>query len=115
MTEKNDFKLDVVSIRLVKEAPIYSEQSFNKPEEVAAVMGEVVDGIQAIADSAKKIKEISIEQADSMEQVEATAERIAEVVQNNSAAAQETSATSEELTAQATTLSGMVSVFKLRQ
>ena len=71
--------------------------------------------IQAIADSAKKIKEISIEQADSMEQVEVTAERIAEVVQNNSAAAQETSATSEELTAQATTLSGMVSVFKLRQ
>ena len=66
-------------------------------------------------DSAKKIKEISIEQADSMEQVEVTAERIAEVVQNNSAAAQETSATSEELTAQATTLSGMVSVFKLRQ
>ncbi len=57
----------------------------------------------------------SIEQADSMEQVEVTAERIAEVVQNNSAAAQETSATSEELTAQATTLSGMVSVFKLRQ
>ena len=40
MTEKNDFKLDVVSIRLVKEAPIYSEQSFNRPEEVAAVMGE---------------------------------------------------------------------------
>ena len=44
-----------------------------------------------------------------------TAMVIAEVVQNNSAAAQETSATSEELTAQATTLSGMVSVFKLRQ
>ena len=40
MTEKNDFKIDVVSIRLVKEAPIYSEQSFNKPVEVAAVMGE---------------------------------------------------------------------------
>ena len=58
---------------------------------------EVVDGIQAIADSAKKNKRNFIEQADSMEQVEATAERIAEVVQNNSAAAQETSATSEEL------------------
>ena len=63
----------------------------------------------------EKIKEISIEQADSMEQVEATEERIAEVVQNNSDVAQETSATSEELTAQATTLSDMVSVFKLRQ
>lgn len=222
MPKKNDFKLDVVSVRLVKDAPIYSEHTFNNPADIAAVMGdcmcqfdrevvcvvnlrsdlkpinvhfasvgslneasqtnllslnasieaarageagkgfavvadqirnlaeqsaksavdskalieaaihevgdgnmyaekastslrEVVDGIQAIADSAKKIKEISIEQADSMEQVEATAERIAEVVQNNSAAAQETSATSEELTAQATTLSGMVSVFKLRQ
>ena len=50
-----------------------------------------------------------------MEQLEATEERIAEVVQNNSDVAQETSATSEELTAQATTLSDMVSVFKLRQ
>lgn len=76
-------------------------------EKASTSLREVVDGIQAIADSAKKIKEISIEQADSMEQVEVTAERIAEVVQNNSAAAQETSATSEELTAQATTLSGI--------
>ncbi|WP_455721070.1 methyl-accepting chemotaxis protein [Agathobacter sp.] len=83
-------------------------------ERASASLREVVEGIQKIAESAKKVKEISIEQADSMEQVEATAERIAEVVQNNSAAAQETSATSEELTAQATTLSGMVSVFKLR-
>ena len=66
-------------------------------EKASTSLREVVDGIQAIADSAKKIKEISIEQADSMEQVEATAERIAEVVQNNSAAAQETSATSQIL------------------
>ena len=84
-------------------------------EKASTSLREVVDGIQVIADSAKKIKEISIEQADSMEQVEVTAERIAEVVQNNSAAAQETSATSEEFTAQATTFSGMVLVFKLRQ
>ena len=40
MPKKNDFKLDVVSVRLVKDAPIYSEQSFNNPIEVAAVMGE---------------------------------------------------------------------------
>ena len=53
-------------------------------EKASTSLREVVDGIQAIADSAKKIKEISIEQADSMEQVEVTAERIAEVVQNNS-------------------------------
>ena len=90
------------------------DEAYKYAEKATTSLREVVDGIQVIADSAKKIKEISIEQADSMEQVEATEERIAEVVQNNSAAAQETSATSEELTAQATTLSGMVSVFKLR-
>lgn len=75
---------------------------------------EVVEGIQMVAESAKKMKEISIEQAGSMEQADVAVERIAEVVQNNSAAAQETSATSEELNAQATELSGLVSVFTLR-
>ena len=98
-----------------EELGIAYDEAYKYAEKATTSLREVVDGIQVIADSAKKIKEISIEQADSMEQVEATAERIAEVVQNNSAAAQETSATSEELTAQATTLSGMVSVFKLRQ
>ena len=76
---------------------------------------EVVEGIQKVADSAKRMKEISVEQAEGMQQADAAVERIAEVVQNNSAAAQETSATSEELTAQATALSEMVSVFRLRQ
>ena len=31
MPKKNDFKLDVVSVRLVKDAPIYSEHTF-KPK-----------------------------------------------------------------------------------
>lgn len=75
---------------------------------------EVVEGVQMVANSAKKMKEISLEQASSMEQVDVAVERIAEVVQNNSAAAEETSATSEELTAQATELNGLVSVFTLR-
>lgn len=75
---------------------------------------EVVEGIQKVAGSAKKLKDISLEQANSMEQADVAVERIAEVVQNNSAAAEETSATSEELTAQATALSDMVSAFNLR-
>lgn len=58
-------------------------------EKASASLKEVVDCIQTIAGSARKMKEISIEQADSMDQVEQTAERIAEVVQNNSAAAEE--------------------------
>lgn len=75
---------------------------------------EVVEGIHMVADSAKKMKEIALEQASSMEQADLAVERIAEVVQNNSAAAQETSATSEELNAQATELNNLVSVFTLK-
>lgn len=74
----------------------------------------VVEGVQMLADSAKRMKEVSVEQAGSMEQADVAVEKIAEVVQNNSAAAQETSATSEELNAQATELNGLVSVFTLR-
>lgn len=74
----------------------------------------VVEGVQMLAESAKRMKEVSVEQAGSMEQADVAVEKIAEVVQNNSAAAQETSATSEELNAQATELNGLVSVFTLR-
>ncbi len=76
---------------------------------------EVVDGVHMVADNAKKMKEVSLEQAVSMEQADMAVSRIAEVVQNNSAAAEETSATSEELTAQATELTNLVSIFTLRE
>ncbi len=75
---------------------------------------EVVQGVHMVAESAKRMKEVSVEQATSMEQADIAVARISEIVQNNSAAAEETSATSEELTAQATALSDMVSVFTLR-
>lgn len=40
MKKDQPFKLDVVSIRLVKDAPIYSDQPFNSPEQIAAALGE---------------------------------------------------------------------------
>ena len=40
MTEQNPFKLEVVSVRLVKDAPIYSKQPITKPEEAVALVGE---------------------------------------------------------------------------
>ncbi|OKZ75902.1 MAG: hypothetical protein BHV87_04740 [Clostridiales bacterium 36_14] len=61
------------------------------------------------------MKEVSIEWAESVEQVEGTAERIAEVVRNNSAVEQEISATRKEPVAQATTLSEMICILKLGQ
>jgi len=42
MPKKNPFKIDVVSVRLVKDAPIYSDQPFNSPYEVVSAMGEIM-------------------------------------------------------------------------
>jgi DNA repair protein RadC len=42
MPKKKEFKVDVVSVRLVKDAPIYSERPFNNPYEVVSVMGDVM-------------------------------------------------------------------------
>lgn len=38
--EKNEFPLEVVSIRLVKDAAVFSEHPLKSPEEVAGVLGE---------------------------------------------------------------------------
>ncbi|MBQ7973121.1 MAG: MCP four helix bundle domain-containing protein [Lachnospiraceae bacterium] len=75
---------------------------------------DVVSGVHSIADSAKKISEISNDQANAMDQADMGINRIAEVVQSNSATAEELSATSEELTAQAVTLSEMIDKFELQ-
>lgn len=40
--ETDSFELDVVSVRLVKDAPIFSERPFNKPEAAVAVLGEIM-------------------------------------------------------------------------
>lgn len=37
---QNDFELEVVSVRLVKDAPIFSEHPFNNPTEVMAALGD---------------------------------------------------------------------------
>lgn len=37
---QNPFRLDVVSVRLVREAPIFSEQKITSPESAIAVVGE---------------------------------------------------------------------------
>ena len=104
-----------VDSRTLIEASIYEVGEGNKiATEASESLKEVVDGVQSIAETAKKMRDVSTSQAAGMEQADVAIARIAEVVQANSATSQETSATSEELTAQATTLSEMVSQFKLR-
>ena len=104
-----------VDSRNLIEASIYEVGEGNKiATEASDSLKEVVDGVQSIAETAKKMRDVSTSQAAGMEQADVAIARIAEVVQANSATSQETSATSEELTAQATTLSEMVAQFKLR-
>ena len=40
--EENPFKLEVVSVRLVKDSPILSKKNLTKPEEVVAVLGDIM-------------------------------------------------------------------------
>lgn len=107
-------KSAVDSKSLIEAAIHEVEEGNENATKAVESMKEVVEGVHMVADSAKRMKEISYDQATSMEQADAAVTRIAEVVQDNSAAAEETSATSEELTAQATALSDMVEKFVLR-
>ncbi len=78
-----------------------------------AALQEVIQGIRTLAESAQQSRELSAEQANTMEQVQLGIVQIADVVQSNSASAEETSATSEELSAQSQNLKAMVDQFIL--
>ena len=105
-----------VDSRSLIEASLSEVANGNKVANNASVsLQEVVAGVHAIANSAKEMKDISANQALAMEQADVGINRIAEVVQTNSATAQEASATSEELTAQAVTMSELVSRFELQK
>lgn len=104
-----------VDSRALIEASLNEVSNGNKVANEASVsLQKVVAGVHAIADSAKEMKEISASQAMAMEQADVGINKIAEVVETNSATAQEASATSEELTAQAVTMSELVSRFELK-
>ena len=81
----------------------------------AEALGQVVEDIHAIAQSAKNLSEATKLQAEAMEQAEAGVNRISEVIEANSATSEELSATSEELSAQAITMEELVAQFQLRE
>ncbi|MBQ9142209.1 MAG: methyl-accepting chemotaxis protein, partial [Lachnospiraceae bacterium] len=94
-----------------------SLQEINAGNEITArtvaALQEVIQGIRTLADSAQQSRELSAEQASTMEQIQLGIIQIADVVQSNSASAEETSATSEELSAQSQNLKAMVDQFIL--
>ena len=81
----------------------------------AETLGQVVEDIHAIAQTAKNLSEATKLQAEAMEQAEIGVNRISEVIEANSATSEELSATSEELSAQAITMDELVAQFQLRE
>lgn len=76
---------------------------------------DVIKDIEEFSKVAQMVSEKSLEQFESLHQVQEGIEQISGVVQNNSATAQESSATSEELAAQADNLRELVARFRLKQ
>ena len=103
-----------VDTRELIEGALQEIEEGNKAADRAAEsIGNVVDGIQMIAESSKHVSEVSREQANAMDQADQGVAQISEVVQSNSAVAEESSATSEELSAEATSLDDLIGRYVL--
>lgn len=85
-------------------------------EDVKTYTNLIQENVKVIESKALKenMSVVSEQQERSMNEIQNGMGQISSVVQSNSAVAEETSATSEELYAQASTLSEVVSQFKLR-
>lgn len=84
-------------------------------QDTATNLVEVTTKMSQVVELINKVKNNSIHQKNSMEQIEKEIEIISAVVESNSASAQESSASSEELSANATLLKDMFNRFTLRK
>lgn len=103
-----------VDTRALIEGAVREVSNGNKvAERAVASLATVVEGIRKVADSSQELSVISTNQAATMKEAELGVDQISDVIQTNAAVAQESSATSEELSAQATTLDGLIAKFQL--
>lgn len=103
-----------------KDTAALIENSLNTVKSGTRIADETAHSLDAVLESVRLVTEIigqitasSIEQADSILQIEQGIERISEVVQTNSATAEESAAASEELSAQAQLLKDLTGQFRL--
>ncbi len=108
-------KSAVSTKELIEEAIHEVEVGNQVASKTAEDLLNVVESIQIIADTSKKLSEMTAQEVQSIEQAEQGIARISEVVQSNSATAQQTSATSQELSAQATSMDETIGMFELIQ
>lgn len=96
------------SIAAVKNGTDIASDTENSMRGLVEEIGKIITAIQEITNA-------TVEQKESINQIEQNVIQISEVVQSNSGAAEESSATSEELKAQAEALEEMVGRFTLRK
>lgn len=103
-----------------KDTAALIENSLNTVKSGTRIADETAHSLDSVLESVRLVTEIigqitasSIEQADSILQIEQGIEQISEVVQTNSATAEESAAASEELSAQAQLLKDLTGQFRL--
>ena len=79
----------------------------------AHTLGGSVEGAGQVIGMMTKISGLSVQQADSINQIRRSVEAISEIVQGNSATSEESAAASEELSAQAGILRELVEKFEI--
>lgn len=111
----SDSAKSAVNTRELIETSIQEVENGNLiTEQTASSLLKVMESLNQIEELSNKSALSSEQQERSMNEIQNGMGQISSVVQSNSAVAEETSATSEELYAQASTLSEVVSQFKLR-
>jgi methyl-accepting chemotaxis protein/methyl-accepting chemotaxis protein-1 (serine sensor receptor) len=99
-----------------KDTAALIEESITKSQDGKSKVNQVVGAIRSIAEDSTKIQALvdevnlaSLEQSRGIEQIAKAITQIEQVTQNSAANAEESASAAEQLTAQATTLNGLVS------
>lgn len=110
------------SANAAKTSTQFIEASLKAVEDGKSIADAAAKELNIVAENAKTITEkvdsiatASMEQAESVKQIDIGIEQIAQVVETNAATAQESSASSEELTGEAQVLKELIYQFHLKQ
>ena len=93
---------------LIAESKQNSENGVSVSNEVAAILNQIVDGVQRVTQLVAEVSAASNEQAQGIDQINIAVAEIDKVTQSNAANSEEAASASEELSAQARELDDMV-------
>jgi methyl-accepting chemotaxis protein len=98
---------------MIEDAVRKADDGVKITDEVASVLGEIVDGARKVNDLVAEISAASEEQTKGIEQINTAVAEMNKVTQQNAANAEESASAVEELNSQAQELAAMVASFRL--